>query len=71
MLLFLVCVIFVYIVFRGSCAILYDGCGWVLQRFNPDVCSEEEETKAGYGSTVFFWICILLLSVLAWKLLFS
>ena len=68
MLAFLACVIVVYILFRGTCAILYDGSGWVLQRLNPEEYADEGAT-AGYGSTVFFWICILLLSVLAWKLI--
>jgi len=68
MIAFLACVIIVYVLFRGSCAILYDGSGWVLQRLNPEEYPEES-VNAGYGSAVFFWICILLLSVLTWKLI--
>ncbi len=67
MFVFLGCVIVVYILFRGGCAILYDGSGWVLQRLNPEEYAEEGG-QSGYGSAVFFWICILLLSILAWKL---
>ncbi len=66
--MFFGCVVVVYILFRGSCALLYDACGWVLQIVGPEEPKPANTLTQGLRAA-FFWSCILLLSFLAWNLI--